>query len=62
MARNVKLLLAVGAVLAIAGGGVASATSKSSASEESRAVVNDAARQLGIPPSRLGAALKRALA
>ncbi|MFL5918421.1 MAG: hypothetical protein ACJ74X_06825 [Gaiellaceae bacterium] len=62
MTRNVKLLLAVGAVLAIAGGGVAIASSKSSPSEESRAVVNDAARQLGIPPSRLGAALKRALA
>ena len=62
MTRNVKLLLAIGAVLAIAGGGVAIASSKSSPSEESRAVVNDAARQLGIPPSRLGAALKQALA
>ena len=61
MKRNRKLILAVGALLAAAGGGVAIAASDSSPSEESQAVINDAANQLGISPSKLSDALKHAL-
>ena len=56
--------LAAGAVaaLAVAGGGVAvGATQFGSPKEESQAVVNDAAKQLGIEPAKLSAALKQAL-
>jgi hypothetical protein len=48
--------------LAVAGGGGAfAATHFSSPKQESQAVVNDAAAQLGIQPSKLSAALKKAL-
>jgi hypothetical protein len=57
-------MIVAGAVagLAVAGGGAAvAATQFGSPKEESQAVVNDAAQQLGIDPSRLSAALKQAL-
>jgi hypothetical protein len=57
-----KLILGVAALLAAAGGGVAIAASDSSPSEENQAVIDDAARQLGISPSKLSDALKHALA
>jgi hypothetical protein len=57
-----KLVAGVGAVVALAGGGAAiGATQFGSPSEESQAIVNDAANQLGVEPSELTAALKQAL-
>jgi hypothetical protein len=48
--------------LAVAGGGAAiAATHFTSPQQESQAVVNDAAKQLGVQPSKLSAALKSAL-
>jgi hypothetical protein len=60
--RRWKLVVAAGATLAIAGGGVAiGATQFGSPSQESQAVVNDAAKQLGVTPAALSNALKQAL-
>jgi hypothetical protein len=58
-----RTILIVGAAaVAVAGGGAAVAASKlGSPQEESKAVVDDAAEQLGISPSKLSAALKKAL-
>ena len=63
MLRSRKSQVVAGAVaaLAVAGGGAAFAADKLSPREESQAVLNDAAQQLGIEPSRLSAALKQAL-
>jgi hypothetical protein len=61
MRRNRKLMFGAAAVLlAAAGGGVAVAASDSP-SEENQAIINDAAKQLGISPSKLSEALKKAL-
>ena len=57
-----KVGVATAAALAVAGaGGAVAATQLGSPSEESKAVVDDAAAELGISPSRLSAALKNAL-
>jgi AraC-like DNA-binding protein len=56
-----KLMLGLGVLLAAAGGGVAIAASDSSPSEENQAVLNDAAKQLGVSPTKLSDALKKAL-
>lgn len=57
-----KIVLGTVAALAVAGGGAAvAATQLGSPREESQAILNDAARQLGIEPSKLGDALKTAL-
>src|SRR5881227_2562250 len=62
MRRNRKLILGLAAVLTAAGGGAAIAASGSgSPSEENQAVLDDAAKQLGISPSKLSDALKTAL-
>jgi len=64
MTGNAKLtiLAAAGAPLAIAGGGAAvAATGVLSPREESQAVLDDAAEQLGIEPAALRDALKNAL-
>lgn len=64
MDGSVKLKLVAGtaAVAAVAGGGVALAADHGgSPAVESQAVVNDAASQLGVAPSKLSAALKTAL-
>jgi polyhydroxyalkanoate synthesis regulator phasin len=64
MDRNLKRKLAAGAAagLAVAGGGAAIAASKlTSPKEESQAIVDDAAKQLGIQPSKLSDALKQAI-
>lgn len=64
MHGNVKLKVVAGAVagLALIGGGAAiAATQLGSPKEESQAIVNDAAKELGIEPSKLSAALKKAL-
>jgi polyhydroxyalkanoate synthesis regulator phasin len=57
-----KVIAGTVAGLAVAGGGVAyAATQLGSPQQENQAVLNDAARQLGVEPSALSAALKKAL-
>jgi len=58
-----RKVLSVGvAALAVAGGGAAiAATTGGTPQEESKAVVEDAAKQLGVTPSKLSDALKKAL-
>ena len=61
MSYKNKILIGAAAVLAVAGGGVAIAASDGPRSEDSQAVLDDAAKQLGISPSKLSDALKTAL-
>src|SRR5919202_6984016 len=63
MDRKLKLKVGAGvaAAAAVAGGGAAIAAGRLGSSDDSQAVVNDAARQLGVTPSALSAALKKAL-
>jgi len=64
MSSRVKPKVIAGAVagLAVAGGGAAyAATQFGSPQQENQAVLNDAAKQLGVEPSALSAALKKAL-
>lgn len=57
-----KLMTVGAAALAVAGGGAAiAATTGDSPQEESKAVVEDAAKQLGVTPGKLSSALKKAL-
>jgi hypothetical protein len=57
-----KVVAGVVAALAVAGGGAAIAATKlASPQEESQAVIDDAAQQLGVQPSKLSGALKKAL-
>jgi hypothetical protein len=57
-----KVVAGAAAALAVGGAGAGIAATKigHSPSEESQAVVNDAAKQLGVEPSKLSAALKKA--
>jgi hypothetical protein len=60
--RKSKFAVAAVALLAAAGAGAAVAASQdSSPSSESKAIIDDAAQQLGIPSSKLSDALKKAL-
>src|SRR5438094_40883 len=64
MSSRIKPRMIVGAVagLAVAGGGAAyAATQLGSPQQENQAVLNEAAKQLGVQPSALSAALKKAL-
>jgi hypothetical protein len=62
MKLNRKLVAGAVAALAVTGGGAAIAASKlGSPQQESQAVINDAAQQLGVQPSALSDALKKAL-
>lgn len=64
MSSSLKPKVIVGAVagIAVAGGGAAyAATQFGSPQQENQAVLNDAAKQLGVQPSALSAALKKAL-
>jgi polyhydroxyalkanoate synthesis regulator phasin len=65
VSKNVKPKLIAGAVagLTAAGGGAAIAATHmgSSPKQENQVIVNDAAKQLGVRPSELSAALKQAL-
>lgn len=57
-----KVVAGVVAVLALAGGGAAlAATQLGTPKEESQAVVDDVAKQLGVQPSELSAAIEQAL-
>jgi polyhydroxyalkanoate synthesis regulator phasin len=60
--RKHKIVLGAAALLAAGGSGAAIAASQSgSPGEDSRSIINDAAAELGIPPSKLSDALKHAL-
>lgn len=60
--RKRKLIVVTAAVLAVGGGGAAvGATQLGSPDKESQAVVNDAAKKLGVTPRALSSALKEAL-
>lgn len=60
--RKAKILVGVAALLSAMGAGAAVAASQeSSPSAESKAVIDDAAKKLGIPSSKLSDALKQAL-
>jgi len=62
LSRKAKIAVGAAAVLAAAGGGVAVAASQTgSPSEESKAVIDDAAKRLGISSGKLSDALKTAL-
>jgi uncharacterized protein YidB (DUF937 family) len=58
-----KIIAATAAALAVGGAGAAIAATQfnGSPSAQSKAVVNDAAKQLGVQPSELSGALKKAL-
>jgi hypothetical protein len=63
MALRRKVIAGAAAALAVGGAGAGVAATKlstSSPSEESKAIVNDAAKTLGVEPSKLSAALKKA--
>lgn len=60
MKKRTKLAAGAGAALAAAGAGGAVAATKLSPSEESAAMVEDAAKQLGVTPAKLDAALRQA--
>jgi hypothetical protein len=61
--RKHKIFIGAAVVVAAAGGGVAVAASQdTSPGAESKAVIDDAAKQLGIPSAKLSDALKTALA
>jgi hypothetical protein len=60
--RNWKVVAAAVAVFAVAGaGGALAATRLFTPAEQSKAVIDDAAKQLGVQPSALTDALKKAL-
>jgi hypothetical protein len=65
MDRSLKRKVVAGTVAAIAvggaGAGIAATQLRSSPSEESQAIVNDAAKQLGVEPDQLSGALKKAI-
>jgi hypothetical protein len=60
MSRKQKFLVGGVAALAILGGGGAVAATQLTPSERSTAIINDAASQLGVAPSALSNALKKA--
>jgi hypothetical protein len=60
--RKTKIVVGAATLLAAAGAGVAVAATQAGApSQGSQAVIDDAAKQLGIPSSKLSDALKKAL-
>jgi hypothetical protein len=61
MKKRTKIAVGAGAALAVVGAGGAVAATKLSPSDESKAVVEDAAKQLGVDPAKLTDALKQAL-
>jgi hypothetical protein len=59
--NRMKVAGATAAVAALVGGGAAIAADRLTPKQESDAVVADAAKQLGVDPAKLNAALKQAL-
>jgi hypothetical protein len=60
-ARKLKIVGGTAALAAVLGGGAALAADQLSPTEESDAIVQDAAKQLGVSADKLDAALKQAL-
>jgi hypothetical protein len=56
-----KLAIGAGAALAAAGGGAAFAATQGTPAQESNAIIDDAAKELGIDSAKLGDALENAL-
>jgi hypothetical protein len=57
-----RLAIGLGAIVVLAGAGAAvAATQANSPKEETQAIIDDAAKQLGVPSSDLSSALKKAL-
>jgi hypothetical protein len=61
MQKRTKLAAGAGAALAVVGAGAAVGATQLTPSGESKAIVDDAAKQLGVDPAKLNAALKQAL-
>ena len=61
MKKRTKLAASAGAALAVVGAGGAFAADRLTPGDESKAVVDDAAKQLGVDPAKLNAALRKAL-
>jgi hypothetical protein len=61
MKKRTKLAIGTGAALAVVGAGGALAADRLSPATESKAVVEDAAKELGVTPAELTDALKQAL-
>ena len=61
MKKRSKIAAGAGAALAVAGAGAAVAADRQTPKAESQAIVNDAAKQLGVDPARLSDALEQAL-
>jgi hypothetical protein len=65
MDRSLKRKVVAGTVAALAvggaGAGIAATQLRSSPREESQAIINDAAKQLGVQPDQLSSALKKAI-
>lgn len=61
MKKRTKLAAGAGAAMAVVGAGGAVAANQLSPSDESKAVVEDAAKQLGVDPAKLSDALRNAL-
>jgi uncharacterized protein YidB (DUF937 family) len=59
--KRSKIAAGAGAALAVAGGGAALAADRMTPKAESQAIVNDAAKQLGVDPAKLSDALEQAL-
>jgi polyhydroxyalkanoate synthesis regulator phasin len=61
MKKRSKIAAGAGAALAVVGAGAAVAADRLTPKAESQAIVNDAAKQLGVEPAKLSAALEQAL-
>jgi hypothetical protein len=61
MKKRSKIAAGAGAALAVVGAGAAVAADRLTPKAESQAVVNDAAKQLGVDPAKLSDALEQAL-
>ena len=61
MKKRSKIAAGAGAALAVAGAGAAAAADRETPRAESQAIVNDAAKQLGVDPAKLSDALEQAL-
>jgi hypothetical protein len=61
MKKRSKIAAGAGAALAVVGAGAAVAADRLTPKAESQAIVNDAAKQLGVDPAKLSDALEQAL-
>ena len=61
MKKRSRIAAGVGAALAVVGAGAAVAADRLTPKAESQAIVNDAAKQLGVDPAKLSGALEQAL-